>query len=1757
MTDEATLRRYLERATTALLETRAQLNHLERSLHEPIAVVGIGCRYPGGVTDPQGLWDLVEHGREAVTPFPADRGWALDRLLGGDPDRPGSTYAEAGGFLDAPFDFDADFFGISPREALATDPQQRLLLEVTWEALERAGIDPNSLRGSDCGVFVGAMYHDYATRLRDVPGELEAQLGTGGAAGVISGRLSYTFGFTGPTVTVDTACSSSLVALHQAIGALRGGECSMAVAGGVTVMATPASFIEFSRQRGLARDGRCKAYAAAADGTGFGEGVGILALERLSDAQRQGHRIWAVLRGAAVNSDGASTSLTVPNAAAQQRVIGQALAAAGLRPGEIDVVEGHGTGTTLGDPIEARALLEVFGDRDGEPLWLGSVKSNLGHTQAAAGVAGVIKMIMAMRAGVVPPSLHLDRPTPHVDWSAGAVRPVTAARPWPDTGRPRRAGVSSFGVSGTNAHLIVEQAPESEPSPDSSAPQALSPFTTWALSARTESGLAGQASVLAAHVRANPDLPPASISRALVATRTRFAHRAVVFGHDRGELLAALDSLAAGGRSSAIVTGTPVGAATAMMFPGQGAQRLAMGRELYATHRVYAEAFDQICAAFATRLEVPLAEVVFAEPGTAHADHLARTSFTQAALFAVEVALYRVAESFGLRPDFLIGHSIGELAAAYLAGVWILEDAVTVVAARGRLMDRLPGRGAMVAVAAGEHKVAPLLVGREHMVSVAAINGDAAVVLSGTDTAVGEIAATLETLGRRTSRLRVAHAFHSPLMDPMLEEFARVCDSVEYHEPTVPIVSNLTGALADPARLRDPRYWVEQVRNPVRFFDGLRALRAEHGVGVFVECGPGSTLTALAREAFGADQVAVTPLLPGRQAESVAVLSGLAAADIAGTPIRWHPDVRPVAEQAELPTYAFQRRRYWLDAGREVDTDRELVEHPLLDRALPLADGGILFSGKLSRDTHGWLTDHAIHDTALVPATAFLEMTLLAAERVGSNHIDELTLLAPLPLPESARVEIQTALGAADDEGMRIVTIHARVAPHGEWTLHAQASLSSRRGASPLVPVHNWPPDNATEVDLEHRYRELAAAGYRYGPAFRGARRIYLRDEEIFSVVSTPGGIDPGGYRIHPAVLDAALHPLASTTGPTRLPFSWRGITAHGPAGGELRVRLSLTGIDAATLEIVDAAGRPVLSVDELVLRPIDTAAFASGSGDDRYRLDWVLPGSRGTSLHHPTPRWFDVGEHDPTPAGVRAAIEVTLRRMRAWLADEDSGVLGIRTRGAVAVDGQSVTDPAGAAVWGLVRSAQTEHPERFLLLDTDDSPIGPLPADEPQIAARAGELRVPRLTGTAAQPTGAPWPTEGTVLITGAGGALGGLVARHLVARHGVRRLLLLGRGPIDADGLDADVSIVQCDVADRDSLSRALDSIPAAHPLTAVVHAAGIADDGLLENLTPEQFERVLRPKVDGAWNLHELTRDLPLSAFVLFSSVAGILGAAGQANYAAANAYLDALARIRNTQGLPATATAWGLWARRSGVSAHLTEADYSRLTRGGLLALTDADGLELLDIACAAADPAPVLIALDRTAIDPDAAPPPLRALARPRRIPVPHIRHEPAVLSLPARFAALDAAGRRDLIHDLVHELAAAVLGHTDEMATVNRTFAELGFDSLTGMELRTRLAAATGLRLPATLVFDHPTPDALAAHLHARLLADDAADPANGHVVDGDRLEDADGEIHAMDAAALIRLAHSGAESLDGPADYDLDDFWTDGHDVFGGQDAQ
>ncbi|WP_443061825.1 SDR family NAD(P)-dependent oxidoreductase [Streptomyces sp. NBC_00425] len=1793
---------------------------------DAIAIVSTACRFPGGVASPEDLWRLLQDGVDTIGDFPADRGWDLDALYDPDPESTGTSYTRQGGFLRDPAGFDAEFFAISPREALAMDPQQRLLLETSWEALERAGIDPGTLRGSDTGVFAGVITGDYVTRLGRLPEELEGYVSTGTTTSVASGRIAYTLGLEGPALTVDTACSSSLVALHLAAQALRNGECALALAGGATVMAGPVNFVEFSRQRALSADGRCKAFSQDADGTGWGEGVGLVLLERLSDARRNGHPVLAVIRGSAVNQDGASNGLTAPNGPSQERVIRQALANAGLTAADVDAVDAHGTGTRLGDPIEAQALLATYGQEHTpeQPLWLGSLKSNIGHTLAAAGVAAVIKMVLAMGHETLPRTLHVGRPTEHVDWDGGAVELLTEERPWPSTGRPRRAAVSSFGFSGTNAHLILEQAPgqgtpeatdatgpasaaESAAAEDAAAAQAAAAVVPWVLSAKTPAALREQAARLAGFTADRPDVDIAAIGSSLITTRAAFAHRAVVVASEREELASALCGLAAGDVPAPAVTGEAASGRTVFVFPGQGSQWLGMAAGLYAQAPVFRARLEECARALSEFVEWDLLQVLLGEGDGAL---LERVDVVQPALWAVMVSLAELWRSFGVAPDAVVGHSQGEIAAAVVAGALSLGDGARVVALRSRAIVALAGRGGMVSVALPVERVRAVVGRWPGRVSVAVVNGPSSTVVSGSCEVLEELAGLWEGEGVRWRRVPVDYASHSPHVEVLEEELARVLEPVAPRVPVVPLYSTVSGEVVADASL-DGGYWYRNLRGTVEFEGAARRLLAD-GFTAFVECSAHPVLTVGLGETFdalGADVAVAVGSLRRDEGGMERFARSLGQAWAHGVPVDWTPllpaattGVPPVG----LPTYAFQRTRYWLEsaaqAGDVSAAGLTAAAHPLLGAVMELAGAdGTVFTGRLSLADHPWLADHTVAGTVLLPGAAFVDLALHAAHTVAAARADDLVLHAPLALPPDGAVLLQATVGPADADGHRELTVHTRPEPAGAeppadrdtpWTLHATATLTAATltaGTSAVDVLAAWPPPGATPVDLTAVYDRLAAHGYLYGPAFQGLTALWQDGERLCADVELAPGTDPAGHTLHPALLDAALHPLivaALDTAPDgglalRIPYSWDGVslpppTATAAAATRLRVALTPTGEDTVRLVLAAADGTPLGAVDTLTVREIDPARIAAlrtdrlplhtltwnefqlPSPDGEFPLTTVWVGddpeglaaalglcdepypdiaalSASVAAGRPAPRTVLTSPHgvsDPT----RAAAETyrTLTLVQDLLADEllADSALAVLAHGAEPAPGRDPhpADLAAAPLWGLLRAAGSEHPGRTAVLDTDDDTASlralpaALAAGEPELLLRRGTAHVPRLHARPAGPRtrAAGLDPDGTVLITGGTGALGALVARHLVTHHGVRRLLLTGRRGPDAPGaadltaeltgLGATVTVTACDTSDRDALARLVDGVPARHPLTAVVHAAGVLDDGIITSLDRERFDTVWRPKADGAWYLHELTAHQDLAAFVLFSSLAGQAGNAGQANYAAANTFLDALAHHRHAQGLPATSLAWGLWGDSqeragAGLATRLDAAALARAAHGGLLPLSAADGLALLDAALATDEPLLVAARFDPAALHARAAD---GTLAHRLRGLAPHTARRAAppaadATELARRLAGLERPQQEKAVLDLIRTTVAAVLGHDDaSRVDDDLAFKTAGFDSLTGGELRKRLCALTGLALPVTLAFDHPTPNALARHLLRKLEPAAAQPPVLAEL---DRLE--------------------------------------------------
>ncbi len=1699
MENEAKLLDYLKRTTADLKRTRRRVRELEDIGHEPVAIVGMSCRYPGGVATPDDLWRTVLRGEEGITGFPVDRGWDLEALA--DPAGGSFSATSEGGFLHDAAAFDADFFGISPREAMAMDPQQRLLLEAAWEAMEGARLDPDTLRDSATGVFVGAMAQDYAAGAEGTEGFVL----TGKTNSVMSGRLAYTFGFVGPAVTVDTACSSSLVAMHMAVQSLRSRESNLALAGGVTVMATPELFVEFSRQGGLAVDGRCRSFADSADGTGWSEGVGMLVLERLADAQRNGHQILAVIRGTAVNQDGASNGLTAPNGPSQQRVIRDALANGRLTADQVDVVEAHGTGTRLGDPVEAQALLATYGRRRRHSLLLGSVKSNLGHTQAAAGVAGVIKMVLAMRHGIVPRTLHVDAPSARVDWSAGALQLATEQTTWPVTGEPRRSGVSSFGISGTNAHVILEEAPPVEPADPQtpSAPVAV----PLILSARTPDALRDQATRLRTQLQAGPEPGLLDAGFSLATTRAHLHQRAAVVTSEHEEAVQALAAMAAGQPHPALTLAPARTGRTAMVFAGQGAQRLGMGRPLYERFEVFAAAFDEVLALW----DGDLRTVMWGADALA----LAQTALAQPALFALEVALFRLLESWGVHPELVLGHSVGEIAAAHVAGVLSLPDAARLVEARGRLMQALPSGAGMVALRAAEDEVAPLV---GDGVWIAAVNGPRSVVIAGHDDAVAAVAARFG----KSTRLAVSHAFHTPLMEPILADFRAVVQSLSLQAPSLSFLSAVPGSPSPDS----VDYWVRHVAEPVRFADVVARASAA-GVTCFVDVGPDAGLSALLGDNLG-EKAAVVPLLRKDRDEPATVIAGLAAAHVHGAGVDWPAFYAGTTARAvDLSTYAFQRERYWAGGSgtRAGDVSRAgltQLGHPLLGAAVDLAGGdGTLFTARLSAAAPAWLADHRVVDAAVLPATAWVEMAIRAGDQLGYSHLEELVLGDPLILPRQGGVQVQVRVGA-DEGGRRALSISSRpqsaVSTDDPWTQHASGALTVASPGTDDGVAGPWPPVGAEPVDSAGYYLDRADQGFEYRPAFQGLGQVWRHGDDVFADVSLPDGLDPTGYGLHPALFDAALQAADLTgdsePGSRNVPFAFKGVSLHASGATTLRVRIAPAGPFRVSVHVTDAAGAPVVSVDALSVRPVAARQLTAAARPEAlFAVDWqpVEPGPADADLVEwgADPGWLAEvatpatvvlpvpAAGDDVVASVHAATAMVLNRLQAWL-DEP------RLRGSRLVVLSRGDELAAAAVQGLIRSAQAEHPGRFVLADLDDTDAsaaalpGALALDEPQIIIRAGEIRVARLTRVAAPAEyREQWDAESTVLITGGTSGLGALIARHLVQAYGVRHLLLTSRRGPAADGVDdlvadlqtqgAHVDVVACDVADGPAVRALVAQVPAQHPLSAVIHAAAVLDDGLVQALTPERLSAVLRPKADAAWHLHQATRDLGLSAFILFSSIAGVLGHAGQANYAAGNAFVDALACHRRAHGLAAQSMAWGAWARGTGMTGGFSEREKQRLAAAGLPALSADHGLELFDAALAAAEPAVVTARLDLSTLRTrDDVPALLHALVRPatRRV----AGGSGTAAALFDTLSGLVPAGRAAALLELVSAHAAQVLGlHGTGDIDPDRPFTHLGFDSLTAVELRNRLTAATGLHLSTTLVFDYPSTQAVAGYLLAEM----------------------------------------------------------------------
>ncbi len=1807
-------------------------------------------------------------------------------------------------------------------------------------------------------------------------------------------------------------------------------------------------FVEFSRQRGLARDGLTKAFAAAADGATWAEGAGVLVVERLSDARRHGHRVLGLVRGSATNQDGASNGLSAPNGPSQERVIRQALANAGLAAGDVDVVEAHGTGTTLGDPIEAQALLATYGQqRTDGPLRLGSIKSNIGHSHAAAGVAGVIKMVMSMREELLPATLHVDAPTPHVDWSAGDIELLTEALPWPRTRRPRRAGVSGFGISGTNAHVVLEEAPAEQPAGgDGAGGEAL----PWVLSAKTEDGLREQARRLRAHVDARPGLDAVDVGWSLAVGRAHLPRRAVVAGCDREALLAGLDAVIDDRLVRGVAVGTALDVAkVAFVFPGQGSQWLGMALELWDASATFGERMEACAAALSPFVDWELRDVLSGAPG---APPLERTDVVQPASFAVFVSLAALWRSYGVEPAVVVGHSQGEIAAAHVAGALSLQDAARVAALRARALMALDGAGGMMSVFEPASELLERIGRWDGRLVVGSYNSPRSTVVTGDLDALEELRLACADDRVRTRRVAIDYASHSSQIDAVGERLLEDLRPIVPLAGTVAMLSTTTGAAIDGAEL-GAEHWLRNVREPVLFHQTIRAL-IDDGVTAIIESSPHPVLTWAVHEMVddavaARDDVTVVGSLRKNAGTLARFLTSAGEAYAGGVEVDWTAAFAGRGpRRVELPTYPFERTRFWLDQQAGVDAGGESLaaaglgsaEHPLLGAAVQLAGADrLLLTGRLSLGAHPWLADHELREQLPLPGAAFAEIVLRSGAEAGCDTIEELALAAALLLPAQGGVQVQVTIGEPDGSGRRAIEVHARPdGDRGAWTLHASATVSAA-ATEPHDAIGAWPPAGAEPVDVDSLYDRLAGHGRAYGPAFQAVRAAWQLGAETYAEVALDEeqAADGTRFAIHPALLDAALH--ASEADELRIATSWSGVRAQRPGALAARVRVVPTGPDSVRVSAADEAGEPIFSVDAIVSRPAaGRLGAAPGARDALYRVNWAAapavpagaPAARLAVVGDvPAPgaeRFADLGALRDAlaaggappgavlvaaPSGVAAALEL----VQEWLGDERlrETRLALVTRDAVAALDGEVPDAGAAAIRGFLHSAQSEHPGRFVAVDIADDDgdafARALATGEPDVAIRDGAVLAPRLVRApaGAAPTGAwrlaperagvliaagpahgdgdraladgevrlavraagvnfrdvliaigvyarpgemgiegagvvvevgpgvpdlavgdrvmgfvpgafgplavadhrlvvaipdgwsfaqassacvahatarhalvdvaelkpgervlihaaaggvghaavrlarrlgaevfataspskwaalaelgideqhvassrstqfgarfagagidvilncltgeltdaslglltrggrfvelgtadvrdpagvaaahpgvryetvelfdlgprrlgellrdvaeraePLPVTawdvrdgsaalqymsqarhvgkivltvshaidpgGTVLISGGTGGLGAIVAEHLAREHGARHLLLVSRRGRAAPGaaelrlrlqeLGCDATLAACDLGDRAALAGLLGAIDAEHPLTAVVHAAGTFADAMVESLDPAAIDAVMRPKADAARWLDELTAGLDLAAFVLFSSVAATFGLPGQGNYAAANAYLDALAQRRRARGLAATSVAWGVWDA-AGMSSRLAAGDAERLRAGARQhPMAPADALTLLDAALEHREASLVAVPLDLATLRADARSGTLPALlsdlvrAPARRGPA----RAGAGGSLAGRLAAVAEDERDGLVLDLVREQAAAALGHASaEALAPERSFKELGFDSLGSVVLRNRLSQMTGLRLPSTLVFDHPTPIAMAAFLRSQ-----------------------------------------------------------------------
>jgi acyl transferase domain-containing protein/acyl carrier protein len=1653
----------LKRAFLALKEMQAKLETNEQAKTEPIAIIGMGCRFPSA-NDPEAYWQMLRNGVDAMREVPSDR-WDINAYYDSDPDAPKKMYVRKAGFLDQVDQFDPQFFGIAPREAVNMDPQQRLLLEVSWEALENAGIAPDKIVGTQAGVFVGIMNLDYF-QLASTPNLVDAHTVTGNAFSVTSGRLSYSLGLQGPSMALDTACSSSLVGVHYACQSLRTRECNLAIAAGVNLIITPTVMINECRAKMLAADGHCKTFDASADGYARGEGCGVLVLKRLSDAIADGDNILALIRGSAVNQDGRSGGLTVPNGPAQQAVIRTALANAGVKPGQVSYVEAHGTGTSLGDPIELRALAAVLGQgrSQDQSLLVGSVKTNMGHLEAAAGVAGLIKLVLALQHKEIPPHLHLKNPNPHIPWAELPIKITTELTPWTPVNGTRIAGLSSFGFSGTNAHIVVEEAPARQ---NQSVKQER-PLHLLSLSAKTEEALQELAKRFASLLKENPNLNLADVCFSANTGRSVFAHRLALVA-ESAQACEQLAAYSAGKNPSGVLTGQLQDThrpKVVFLFTGQGSQYVGMGRQLYETQPTFRQALDRCDAILRPYLQQPLLSVLYPADGS---DLINQTAYTQPALFALEYALYELWRSWGITPDAVMGHSVGEYVAACVAGVFSLEDGLKLIAYRAQLMQALPSGGEMAAVFATEAIVRSLADYDGQKVAIAALNGPQNVVISGESHSVQAVLTELQAKGIESRRLSVSHAFHSPLMEPMLAAFEQHAATVTYNKPNIDLISNVTGQLVDTFEVSQASYWLRHVRQAVRFADGMGTLHAQ-GYELFVEIGPHPVLVGMGRQCLPEETGVWLPSLRRGHDDWQQLLQSLGTLYVHGVNVDWSGFDRDYQRvKLPLPTYPFQRKRYWVEVAAANQQEAPIVLSKNKD------DG--------DRPIH-----HLLHSTDTKELAQKLEIVeQLPAEQVESllkslhtaNLSQRFAKLSPQKydlLKQWLQLDQQLSPIDLSDSLYKI-----------EWQIQNRKALPQ--------------PDRANQSGKWLIFADNTGVGIALAELLqgRGEKCLMIYPGEAYEI------LEAGHWKINPANLEdfQRLFQEIGTNG-----LAWRGIV-HLWSLEAASLEITPDSLESAqilgcgsVLHLVQALVNNTTALPRLWLATSGTQAVESKTSPLAVAGAPLWGLGRVIALEH-SEIWGGLVDLDPNISANQTAQSLLAE---IWQPDSDS-VAGARTLLRGDARGERATDQIA------LRDQQRYVPRLVRASNLKPQPMHLQERATYLITGGLGNLGL--LT--------AQWMVE-----QGARNLV--LIGRKVPQRHEwsiIPEDSDIGQKIQAIQALEkmgANVILAQADVSNQAQMSAVFEQLRDTQiPLKGIVHAAGVAEYKALQYIDFGTFESTLKPKVIGTWLLHELSQEMNLDFFVCFSSIASVWGSRGQGHYAAGNHFLDAIAHHRQALGLPALSINWGPWAG----GGMATEEFQTLLKRMGVQAWSPEEGIAVLGQILGTNIAQVTAAQVDWSIFKPIYEVKGQRSLLE-QIDKQPQEEIEPSQLKRPEIIQQLEALSPNKRYGFLVAHLQTAVakvLGlEPSHLPQIRQGFVELGMDSLMAVELKKSLEASLGHTLSSTLAFNYPNIEALGNYLTTEVLSLPAAESLSNLQKDSDEPSIASAELEQLSEDELASL---------------------------------